>query len=200
MLYVLLCILLKPLLLLLVRPRIYGNRRALSTKGGVIFVANHISMLDPVLLVLISPRIIHFMAKKEIFRSPFGKIFFDLLNVFPVDRGIPDIKSIKRSLHLLQKGKAFGIFPEGRRAVTDDMDELELGTALIAMRSGAPVVPIYIRPDSYRRLRPAVIVGDPLYAEDTRISASRRENEVLFMQRMSNTMVDLKKRLNKICK
>ncbi len=192
--------LLKPLAWLILHPKIYGNVKALATKGKVIFICNHISMADPVILGLISPRIIHFMAKKELFKSPIGKLLFDALYVFSVDRGIPDIKSIKRALKLLDKGKAFGVFPEGRRAVANCMDEFELGTSLIAIRSGAPVIPVYIHNETYRKWQPVIIVGEPMYAEDTRINASRRENEVLFMQRMSNAMADLKNRLDEICK
>ena len=191
--------LMKPILWLMFRPKVYGNRKALGTKGKAIFICNHIAKTDPLLIAIVSPRIVHFMAKKEVFESRIGNLLFRSLFVFPVDRGTADLKSLRNSLEVLEKGKAFGIFPEGRRMVADRMDEFELGTAFIAMRSGAPVIPMYLANDSYKKgKRPRFIVGDPLYAEDSKMNVSRRENEVIFMQRLRNTLNGLKRRLEEI--
>ena len=112
-----------------------------------------------------------------------------------MDRGSADLKSLKNALKLLEKGKAFGIFPEGRRMVADRMDEFELGTAFIAMRSEAPVVPIYLANDSFDGKRVRMIVGEPMLASETKMELSRRENEVLFMQRMRNAMNALEREM-----
>ena len=199
MFYIFLVIFFKPLFWLIFRPRIYGNRDALRTKGKAIFICNHIALMDPLLLAVISPRVIHFMAKKELFDKPLGRLFFKSLFVFPVNRGAPDIKSIKNSLALLEKGKAFGIFPEGRRMVADRMDEFESGIALIASRSGAPVIPIFMSNDSYRRFRFRFMVGDPVYASETAVQGSRRENEAAFVGRLTNVMHRLQSDLEEIC-
>ncbi len=192
--------LLKPLLWLIFRPKVYGSKKALATKGGAIFICNHISMIDPVIIGIVSPRIIHFMAKKEIFDHPVGRFFFKAFFAFPVSRGTADLKSIKNAIKVLEEGKAFGIFPEGRRMVADCMDEFELGTSMIAMRTGVPVVPIYLHVKAYRTARPRLIVGDPIYAADSVIEgASRRENELVFTQRIVNRMNALKRELDDIC-
>ncbi|MBO4562502.1 MAG: 1-acyl-sn-glycerol-3-phosphate acyltransferase [Clostridia bacterium] len=198
MLYLFIC-LFKPLLYLIFRPKVYGNRKALKTKGKVIFICNHINMLDPIMLALVSPRVIHFMAKKELFEKKLLRAILKLCFVFPVDRGSADLKSLRNALKLLEKGKAFGIFPEGRRMVADRMDEFELGTAFIAMRSGAPVVPIYLSNDSFNGKGVKMIVGEPILASETQLNVSRRENEVIFMQRMKNTMNGLKRELEDKC-
>ncbi len=198
MIYLLL-VLFKPLIWLIFRPKVYGDKKALRTKGKVIFICNHISLIDPVVLALVSTRIIHFMAKKELFTSLPGKLLFKALFVFPVDRGSADLKSIRNALKLLEKGKAFGIFPEGRRMVADRMDEFELGTSMISIRSGAPVVPIYMMNDSIRKMRIRMIVGEPLRSEDSAMNVSRRENEQLFTARIRNSMNALKKELESIC-
>lgn len=190
----------KPLIWLFIRPKVHGNKRALNTKGGVIFICNHVSMKDPVLLGLISPRVIHFMAKKELFENKIANALFRAAYAFPVDRGSADIKSIKSAIKVLEKGCAFGIFPEGRRMIADRMDAFEMGTSMIAMRSGVPVVPIYLHNDSYRMFRPQVIVGEPIYAKDSALpNASRRENEKVFTQRIMNSMNALKKELDSVC-
>ncbi len=192
----------KPILWLIFRPKVYGNKKALGIKGKAIFISNHVSMEDPLMMAIISPRIIHFMAKKEIFKNPIGNLFFKMSYVFPVDRGSADLKSLKNALKLLEKGKVFGIYPEGRRMVAYRMDEFEHGTAFIAIRSKAPVVPIYIHNNSYDKWygRPKIIVGDPIYAEDITLDVSKRENETIFMNKLRNTLEDLKRKLDEKCR
>ena len=73
-----------------------------------------------------------------------------------------DLASLRNAMEVLRQGKVFGIFPEGKRSITYDLDELEHGAAFLALRSGAPLVPIYIHPSSYRSCRPKVYIGEPL--------------------------------------
>ncbi len=189
-------LLFKPLYWLVFRPKVYGCKSALHTKGKVIFICNHVAMADPFMLAVISKRIIHFMAKKELFDNPLGKFFFKNLFVFPVNRGSADIKSIKNAIALLEKGKAFGIFPEGRRMIADRMDEFEPGIALIASRSEAPVVPIYMGNDNYRKFRFRYIVGEPIYAKDCAVKGlSRKENDKIFVEKLTNVMHGLQAEL-----
>ncbi len=161
MLYLLIKWLIGPIILLVTRPIVYG-RQNLRVKGKAIFIANHRSMWDPLILALVSPRNIHFMAKKELFESKLGNFFFRSLYAFPVNRRNVDLQSLKNALKVLDKGDVFGIFPEGKRAVTDSLDEFEKGAAFLAIRSGAPVIPIYIHPDTSRQVRPVMLVGKPI--------------------------------------
>lgn len=161
MLYLLIKWTIGQLILLVTRPIVYG-RQNLRVKGKAIFIANHRSMWDPLILALVSPRDIHFMAKKELFESKIGNFFFRSLYAFPVNRRNVDLQSLKNALKVLDKGEVFGIFPEGKRAVSDSLDEFEKGAAFLAIRSGAPVIPIYIHPDTSRQLRPVMLVGKPI--------------------------------------
>lgn len=161
MLYLLIKWLIGPIILFVTRPIVYG-RQNLRVKGKAIFIANHRSMWDPLILALVSPRNIHFMAKKELFESKLGNFFFRSLYAFPVNRRNVDLQSLKNALKVLDKGDVFGIFPEGKRAVTDSLDEFEKGAAFLAIRSGAPVIPIYIHPDTSRQVRPVMLVGKPI--------------------------------------
>ena len=158
MLYVILRAILGPFIWLVLRPIVYG-RENLRIKGKAIIICNHRSMIDPIVIGLVTPRVIHFMAKKEIFQHPIGNLFYRGLCAFPVNRKAVDLQSLKSALSVLNSGKIFGIFPEGKREVSDSLDEFEKGTAFLAIRSGAPVIPIYMHPDSERRNRPVLIVG-----------------------------------------
>lgn len=161
MVYILFKFIIGPFIALFLRPIVYGQQN-LRIKGKAIIICNHRSMLDPIVLSIVTPRIIHFMAKKEIFRTKLGNLFFRSLCAFPVNRKSMDLPSLKNALTVLEKGKIFGIFPEGKREVSDSLDEFERGTAFFAIRSGAPVIPVYIHPDATRRIRPVLIVGKPI--------------------------------------
>lgn len=199
MLYHIFIILFAWIVLLIYRPAVYGSKKNLRTKGGVIFIANHRNLMDPVLLAVTIPRAVHFMAKKELFDSKIGNWFFRSLLVFPVNRKTADFKSLKQALTLLEQGKAFGIFPEGRRAVADEMDDFEKGTAFIASRTDAPIVPIYIDPDTYRfggRMR--AIVGERIYVKDVKAECGSRRLVDALTERMQGDMEALEERMKEI--
>ena len=164
MLYLLAKVLLSPFFLLLMRPRVRGLRD-LWRRGGAIVVSNHWALSDPILIALISPRVVHFMAKQELFQNPAARfVLMRGLYAFPVNRKHADMASLKQAMAVLQKGKVFGIFPEGRRSVTGELDELERGAAFLALRCNVPILPVYSDPRTYRKLRVNMIVGEPMDA------------------------------------
>ena len=83
--------------------------------------------------------------RKELFENRFMNRVMTWLGAFPVSRGESDLSAMRTSLKLLADGEALGIFPEGHRYVDGEMHEFGNGLALIALRSGAPVVPAYIQ-------------------------------------------------------
>lgn len=189
MLYYIFRFLLWPVFVILFRPVVY-NRENYRIKGKAIYVANHYSLLDPVMIAFTCPRMIHFMAKKELFVGP-GKAFFKALLAFPVNRHTADIASLKQAMEVLNEGKAFGIFPEGKRSVTGELDELEKGTAFIALKSGAPVIPLYIDPESYSGNPLRIIVGKPIDREGLE-GMSRADGLDEFMRRIDAALRGLK--------
>ncbi len=192
MLYYIFRYLLWPVFVILFRPIVY-NRENYRIKGKAIYVANHISLLDPVMIAFTCPRMVHFMAKKELFVGP-GKLFFKALLAFPVNRHTADIASLRQAMEVLNEGKAFGIFPEGKRSVTGEIDELEKGTAFIALKSGAPVIPLYIDPESYLGRPLRIIVGKPIERGGLD-GMSRAEGLDEFMRRIEVALKGLRREL-----
>lgn len=111
--------------------------------GGFIVAANHASFLDPPLVgsSVPLPRQVCFMAKSELFKIPLLGPIISRVGSFPVIRGTPDRKAIRHALELLQAGGVLGVFPEGTRSKNGELQQPEPGIALIALKSGAPVVP-----------------------------------------------------------
>lgn len=197
MLYVILRILITLPMLLLLRPAVYGKQN-LRVKGKAIFVCNHINYLDPVLLALISPRVIRFMAKAELFETPLNRLLMKGLLAFPVNRKSADLTSLRTAIKVLNEDKVFGIFPEGKRAVTDELDEFEKGAAFLAARTGSPVVPIYLHPNSWRTLHPKIIVGKPVNVSAIVAEADQKSLLDVVTDAIANAMVAIKAELENI--
>ena len=113
-------------------------------EGKVIVCANHQSAQDPMVLATYIKRKIHFMAKKEVFSVKLFAKVISALGAFPVARGQNDLGAIRTSFKLLSEDKALGIFPEGTRFSDGEMHEAKNGVAMIALRTGAKVIPAYI--------------------------------------------------------
>jgi len=113
--------------------------------GPVLLVSNHVSVLDPPLVGASAPRPLHFMAKEELFRIPLLGSLIRALNARPVRRDGSDMRALKAALALLQEGRALLVFPEGTRGVEGhSLREGKAGVGMLAVLSGAPVVPVYV--------------------------------------------------------
>ena len=115
-------------------------------KSGVIVASNHLSSADPAMIAsAIYPRSPRYMSKIELFqKEPVIGYLFALSGGFPVRRGEGDFAALREAERLLAQGAVVGMFPEGHRSDTGAMMEAHTGTALLALRSGAPVVPVGI--------------------------------------------------------
>lgn len=120
----------------------------LPREGPFILVCNHCSNLDPLMMGWASGhqigRIVHFMAKIEMRGWPVIGWLATQAGVYFVRRGERDRGAQKFSLDTLAAGRPIAIFPEGTRSRNGRLHEGKPGTALIAMRSGAPIVPAAI--------------------------------------------------------
>lgn len=114
------------------------------SNGPTILVANHISSMDIVTIGLPVKRHEHHMAKVELFGVPVLGSIMRLLGAFPVRRGESDRESLRIAEDVLNAGQVLVIFPEGHRSGTGKMAAGLPGVALIAMRTGAPIVPVGI--------------------------------------------------------
>ena len=128
---------------LVLRFRVEGTEHV-PRRGAVLVVCNHLHNLDPVLLAAAFPRPLHFMAKIELFSVPVVRFLISRVGAFPVDRGKADRWAIRRAEAALAQGIAVGIFPEGTRSASRALKEALPGAALLALRSGVPVIPMVV--------------------------------------------------------
>lgn len=142
------------------------GREYLKTKGPLIMICNHISLLDPIVLGMITPRQIFFIAKSEWFQRKFTRWLFTKVQAFPVNRHANDISAIKKSLKVLKDGNILGIFPEGTRSLTGEIQPFERGIGLLAIQSKAMILPIRYKRDFKLFRRQTIVVGKPFKLED----------------------------------
>jgi cytidylate kinase len=137
-----------------------------------IYASNHRSNLDPPLVGASVNREIHFVAKRSLFKSWwFGRLIANW-NAIPIRRGMFDRGAVDRLLEVLSEEKSVLIFPEGSRMSGDQLGESRPGVGYLALKSGKPVVPVYIegsnrlRSAIARKPRITVIHGKPMRLTD----------------------------------
>ena len=164
MLYIFFKYLLTPFFWLFYRPRV-KNLGRLFFRGRGILISNHFSLGDPIRLAMVAPRPVHFMAKQELFDTPLKHFLLSMMLAFPVYRKQADMLSLKQAMTVLEHNHIFGIFPEGRRSLTGELDSFEKGAAFLALRCNAPIIPVYVDPYFKKRRRLRMIVGEPIDAK-----------------------------------
>ena len=105
---------------------VYGFRSVQSENvpatGAVIVACNHVSYLDPVVLGIGFARPVTYLAKKELFAIPVLGPIITGLGVHPVDRQAGGVAAVRAALRALKDGRCIGIFPEGTRNLTGDVE------------------------------------------------------------------------------
>jgi len=120
------------------------NWEVLKQPGPLIVAPNHRSYIDPPLLNAISPEPLVFLAKKELFKGKLKNWLFRNMNAIPVDRSKADFNALNEALKRLEEGCKVCIFPEGHRAPERGFLKPKPGVGYLAIKSGVPVVPVYI--------------------------------------------------------
>lgn len=136
-------IILTPILFLAYRVRIEG-RGNIPSDGAVILAANHRSFMDSIFLPLVVSRRVTFVAKAEYFDDPKTAWFFRAVGQIPIRRGggSASERALESATDVLDDGGVFSIYPEGTRTRDGLLHRGHTGVARLALRTGAPIVPV----------------------------------------------------------
>lgn len=145
------------------------GRENVPKRGAFILVANHMNTADPPVITYVTPRRISWMVKRELFDMRVFGLLYKSVGFIPVRRKEADLQALRKAQEALQKGGVLGVFPEGTRSVTKSLGPGEPGAAVLALRTGAPIVPVAIwgtedvklPRDLMRRTRVHVRFGKP---------------------------------------
>lgn len=132
----------------LTRVRLEGELDAIPREGAVIIAANHASNLDvPVVASHLMPRTgrrWQWLGKRELFDWPVVGVIARNGGVHAVDRGAADVEAYRLAKRILDEGHVLFVFPEGTRSHDGRLQEARDGVAVLALRTGAPIVPVGI--------------------------------------------------------
>ncbi len=152
------------------RMRIYGADR-LPPDGPYVLASNHASWSDPFVVgMLVAPRVLYYMAKRELWSVPVVGQLIPYTGSFPVDRGQPDRAALRTARAVLDNGEVLGVFIEGTRQKTGEIGAARAGASMLAMGAGVPVLPVCVRGTAEHTKNPfaatSVAVGAPLDLSD----------------------------------
>lgn len=140
------------------------GRRHVPRRGPVLFIANHQSFLDPLLIGLAVRRHLCYLARDTLFRQPAFAWIIRMLNAVPIDQEGLGIQGLRSILALLQAGRAVVIFPEGGRTWNGHLNPFQPGVQLLIKKTKAPVIPVGIAGafEAWPRSRPLPVPA-PLF-------------------------------------
>ena len=159
------------------------GRENIPKEGKVILAGNHSGQLDAAQMVYGSKRLVHMLAKKELFSNFLSNWFFRSMGGIPVNRKIHDSNAKGAALQILDEDRVLGIFPEGTVNKTigtpEEVDLLpfKFGAVSFASKSGAPIVPFAIC-GKYKMFsgKKYIIYGKPYKVGDD----LEKENQILM--------------------
>lgn len=168
------------------------GRAHVPRRGGLIVIANHLSLADPPVLWLASPRHLCFMGRADILDVPFVGALARLAKTVPIKQRTADRNGLKLAIETVQRGEALAIFPEGELSESRDLQPFLPGVLLILRQTRAPVLPVgIVGTDSilpYGKLFPKpafsvvhVRIGQPIAAEQI-LSLPNAELQLAFLE------------------
>ena len=142
--------------------------------GPALFVVNHQSFLDPMMVGIPISRPLRFLARDTLFRQPLMRAFLKKVYAIPVNRDSASSTTIRQAAAQLQRGFFVGIFPEGTRSTNGELGALKPGFIALVRRAHAPIIPVglagtgaafprgawFVRPKTCR-----IVYGAPLQPE-----------------------------------
>ncbi len=173
------------------KPTVIGKEN-IPKKGPIILCGNHKHVHDQYNVMIVTPRLVHYMAKDEYFKGPHAW-FYKLGQCIPVDRTIHDEIAKGKALEVLNRGEALGIFPEGTRNKTIGTDKevdllpFKFGAVSLAKKTNALIVPFgisgeYTGKDGKLTTR----IGKPFSVEDMDLDKANKVLREKILKLMKN--------------
>lgn len=171
--------------MILYRVEIEGIENIPKNKACIV-CGNHVHALDAPVLLARTNKKIRFMAKQELWKSPFFRFMAFIYQVFPVKRDRKDTDAVKTSLKILKNNEILGIYPEGTRNGLARGIKPKKGAVNLAIRADVPIVPFGVKGDfkPFRKVR--YCFGKPIYYSEYKDRAKDKE----FVEELTNNLMD----------
>jgi 1-acyl-sn-glycerol-3-phosphate acyltransferase len=182
-----------------------GLKKFLGERNGkpVILAANHESYLDPPLVGMLYPGSLRFIAWDGLFKVPLFASLIRALGAVPVSQQNKNSAAglLREVIGFIKDGRSVLIFPEGERSPDGNLQRLEGGVALIALKTNTPVVPVWIDgtfeayPISRRFPRPrrvSVTFGEPIFPDDMPPGSPENERRRTLLDSLERSLVAMR--------
>jgi len=162
-------------------------------EGPLLVITNHVNFLEvPLVVTHFGSRPLTGVSKAESWDNPFKRYLFDMWNGIPIQRGEADRTALRRVLEALKEGKIVGLAPEGTRSYHGELQIGRPGILLMALRSGAPVLPVVLHGHEkfwsnlrkFKRTDVYFEVGSPFHIEDHGQMLSREVRDEMIREVM----------------
>jgi 1-acyl-sn-glycerol-3-phosphate acyltransferase len=156
------------------------GREHVPSRGPFVIAPVHRNNIDTILVGFVTRLRPGYLAKDTLWKWRPAGVLFSALGGFPVRRDVPDREALRHSLSILESGQPLVVFPEGTRRSGPVVGELHEGAAYLALRTGAPIVPVGIAgsEDAWprgrvlpRRGKVHIVIGPPI--EPPRVGGER---------------------------
>lgn len=173
-----------------------NGREHIPASGPLVVVPNHMTYAEPQLIGFLVTRKMRFAAKEQLFRSKSGNMIMRALGCFPVYQGVADRKTIRLMEQYVKDGFALVIFPEGTRSQNAELIPALNGSALIAQRTGAFILPVGISGTEaldglfwfFKRPQITVNFGKPFQLPSNEEKLSRENATTFIMEHITDLL------------
>lgn len=193
--------LIRPMMHALWRINVTGLHHV-PAEGAAIFCPNHISFFDSLVLPVVLPRRISYVGKAEYMDSWKTRYVFPAVGMIPIDRGggSASQRALDTAARVLEQGEFFGIYPEGTRSRDGRLHRGKTGPARLALRTGAPLIPVGLRgtdliqpagaavPQPFRSCQ--INIGQPI---DVTRYLDRADDRLVLRQLIDEVMFEIRK-------
>ena len=168
-------------ILWVIAPRRVIGAENIPRDRSFILASNHFSFFEPPILAVSCPRELHFFAKQPLFDIPVFGALIRSVGAIPIRRGSTDVTGLNHAVETLRQGGSLVIFPEGGRNKSGRLKEAKGGIGYLALETGVPVVPAYVRNSNrmlnclLRKAKITVAFGPPLEPDPEVWNLERKE-------------------------
>ena len=144
--------------------KIYTSEKAKKKlKGGMIIVANHTCIKDPLMISCCFwyRRMFHLTAE-AVMAKKIKALALKGVGCIKINRNICDIESVRKAVDIVKKGHVLTIFPQGGIKADEDINSIKSGVVLMAMQAKSPIVPCYIHNKKDKNDHNCIVIGEPI--------------------------------------
>ena len=162
-------------------------------EGAVILCANHVSLIDAVIINCFTPRKTRYLAKEELNKF-YLRPFIKLYKIIMVKRDAKDLSAIKESLKALKSNDCLVIFPEGtRKGLEKNNGQMKNGATYLAIKTQTPIIPIGIKGSMKLFSKIVVNFGKPIEYLEYSKQKITKELEDVTTEQLKNKIIELTK-------